>query len=391
MFSLLGLGSAAVTLPGTVELALVTAGALMPTQRPVPGGKLRRLAVVVPAHNEALGIGECIASLLAADKPQGELEIVVIADNCSDTTAKVAEEAGARVLERFSDTEKGKGYALEFAFDTLLEEHPDLDAILVVDADTEVERNFLTEAELFFAAGADAVQARYLVKNADASDRTRLMSLAFKAFTVLRPRGRSNLGLSCGISGNGWGLSRKCLEAVPYTARSVVEDLEHHLHLVQAGFKVQFMDETAVRAEFPEGDEGADTQRARWEGGRLRMVKEHVPALAKAVAGGDLRLAEPLLELLLMPLGTHVGALGVTLLIPFLPTQLYAASALGMVATHVGVAMLVGGVDAGDLRAIAQVPKYVLWKAGMAKQVVEAAQEDKEWVRTARVAEVRQG
>ncbi|MBX3247199.1 MAG: glycosyltransferase [Myxococcales bacterium] len=386
--TLLGLGGAAATLPGTLELALLTAaGALPPTEPGAPTRPVRRLAVVVPAHDEEGGIASCVKSLLGCARPQAPVEVLVVADNCSDGTAARAREAGATVLERHDTERRGKGYALELAFDTLLERFPDLDGVLVVDADTEVDPDFLVCAERWFAAGADAVQARYLVRNADESTRTALMNAAFMAFNVLRPRGRARLGLSAGILGNGFGLSRRSLEAVPYTARSVVEDLEHHLHLVRAGFKVEFMDETAVRADFPVGERGADTQRARWEGGRLRMLREHAPPLAKEVLAGDLRLAEPLLELLLLPLATHVGLLGALALVPFPPTQLYAATALGVVGAHVATAMKVGGAGRTELAALARAPLYVLWKARVLPKILQAASRDQAWVRTARATE----
>ena len=73
-----------------------------------------RLAVVVPAHNEELHITRCIKSLLAASRSQVDVGIVVIADNCTDETAKMARAAGARVLVRTDPTERGKGYALDF-------------------------------------------------------------------------------------------------------------------------------------------------------------------------------------------------------------------------------------------------------------------------------------
>ncbi|MAC27765.1 MAG: glycosyl transferase family 2, partial [Myxococcales bacterium] len=58
--SLLGLGGAALTLPGTVELGLLTTAGLFPARRPpTPDGGLRRLAVVVPAHDEEAGIADC--------------------------------------------------------------------------------------------------------------------------------------------------------------------------------------------------------------------------------------------------------------------------------------------------------------------------------------------
>ena len=390
--SLLGLGGAALTLPGTVELGLLTTAGLFPARRPpTPDGGLRRLAVVVPAHDEEAGIADCVASLRACDAPKGAVEILVVADNCSDGTAEAARAAGATVLERVDDTRRGKGWALEYAFDHLFERFPDLDAVLVVDADTAVAPNFLVASERWFAAGADAVQSRYTVKNAGASQRTRLMNIAFTAFNVLRPRGRARLGLSAGIFGNGFGLSRRSLEAVPYTARSVVEDLEHHLELVRAGFKVEFMDETEVKADFPVGEAGSDTQRARWEGGRFRMLREHAPPLAREVLGGDLRLVEPLLELLLLPLAMHVAGLGVLLFIPFAPTQIYAGVGLGVVAAHVAAALKVGGADVDDLKALAKVPLYIAWKAGVMPKVLKAAREEQEWVRTARAHEAPAG
>lgn len=387
IFSALGLASAGVTLPGTLELALLTAGGLLPAKRPGPAIRsLRKIGVVVPAHNEELGIERCVHSLLSAHKPAAELLVTVVADNCTDRTAEIARSAGANVLERFSETERGKGFALEFAFETLFEAHEDLDAVLVVDADTEVASNFLLASESWFQQGSEAVQCRYTVRNADESDRTRLMNVALMAFNVLRPRGRSRWGLSAGILGNGFGLTRTCLERVPYSARSVVEDLEHHLNLVRADLKVDFIDETWVKADFPTGESGSDTQRARWEGGRMRMLKDHAPALAAEVAKGNLSMTEPLLDLLLLPLATHVGLLGATLAIPAPLSQLYAGAGLSVVAAHVAAALKVGGAEAGDIKAVLRAPLYIAWKAKLIPQILQNAQEETEWVRTAREA-----
>jgi len=57
------------------------------------------IAVVIPAHNEAELAGECVASIQAAAKaPELDGErvlVVVVADSCSDDTARIAEAAGA--------------------------------------------------------------------------------------------------------------------------------------------------------------------------------------------------------------------------------------------------------------------------------------------------------
>ena len=222
------------TLPGTVELALVTFAGILPlSDRPLKrAARINKLAIVVPAHNEAGAIARCVSSIYACVVPDAvETQIVVVADNCSDATADFAKASGARVLVRSDPERRAKGFALQFAFPILLDEG--FDAVLVVDADSIVDSNFLQESVRLFRAGADGVQARYLVLNSNASPRTRLMNVAFMAFNVLRARGRERLGLSVGISGNGFGLSRVTLEAVPYQTHSLVEDLDYHLRLVR--------------------------------------------------------------------------------------------------------------------------------------------------------------
>ena len=282
------------TLPGTIELAMITfAGMLRLRDRPQTAtAKIGKLAIVVPAHDEAAAIVRCVRSIAACVRPDSlETQIVVVADNCTDATADLARGAGARVIERSDSEHRGKGFALKFAFRILLSEG--FDAVLVIDADSVVDSNFLVETVRLFRAGADGVQVRYLVLNPEASLRTRLMSVAFMAFNVLRARGRERMGLSVGIFGNGFGLSKATLEAVPYDSHSLVEDLDYHLQLVKAGRKVVFADGTRVRAEMPSGGRGASTQRARWEGGRLRTAIENLPRLLAGVIMGKFACSNP--------------------------------------------------------------------------------------------------
>ncbi|HJL17334.1 MAG TPA: glycosyltransferase family 2 protein [Sandaracinaceae bacterium LLY-WYZ-13_1] len=385
LFASVGLAGTAATLPGTLELATLTAAAL----RDAPGpradpARCGKLAVVVPAHDEAHDIAACVRSLRACEVPPNGARVVVVADNCHDATASVAREAGAEVIEREDWAHRGKGYALEMAFPEVLAD-PEVEAVLVVDADTRVEPSLLTAAAAAFAGGADAFQCRYLIGNPGASRRTRRMHVAALAFDVVRPRGRQALGLSAGILGNGFGLHRRVVEAMPYTAHSVVEDLEYHLMIVRAGFSVTFLEETAVYADVPLTDASARSQRLRWEGGRLRMIREHAPELAGDVLRGRWRLLEPLGDLLLLPLATHVGILGLVLVTPFWPTQLYAAASLAVVTAHVATALKVGGGTREDLRVLADVPFYVLRKAGLLPSLVRASKADQDWVRTERV------
>src|SRR5262249_22466160 len=145
---------------------------------------------------------------------------------------------GAIVLERNDLSARGKGYALAHAFQRLMSEP--WDAFLVVDADTLVSTNLIDECAELIEGGAEAVQARYLVRNPDDGPRTRLLNVALLACNHIRPKGRDRLGLSCGLYGNGFALNRSCLEQIPYHAFSIVEDLEYHLRLVLNGVSVRY-------------------------------------------------------------------------------------------------------------------------------------------------------
>jgi cellulose synthase/poly-beta-1,6-N-acetylglucosamine synthase-like glycosyltransferase len=374
------------TLPGTIELAMLTFAAMPPSRDRLPKSvdtTIAKFAVVIPAHNEAAAIVRCVRSISACAPPDSvETQIVVVADNCTDATAELARGVNARVLVRIDSAERGKGFALQYAFQILLDEG--FDAVFVVDADSVVDSNLLLEVVRKFRSGADGVQVRYVVLNPQDSVRTRLMNVAFMAFNVLRARGRERMGLSVGIFGNGFGLSRATLEAVPHDAHSLVEDLEYHLQLVQAGRKIVFVDRTHVRADMPTGGRGTATQRARWEGGRLRTAIQNLPGLLGGLVTGKPRLLEPTLDLLLLPLAFHVTLLGLTALIPFGIARIYALIALALAALHVITGIVVGGGDWRDFAALLSVPFYVAWKITALPRILQSARGLGPWVRTDR-------
>lgn len=372
--------------PGTLELLLVTAGAglgrVWPRRGPARPSRPLRLWTVVPAHNEQATIARCVSSLRACRVPPGSrFKVLVVADNCSDATAVRAREAGARVLVRNDAARRGKGYALDLAFRTLLAE--DADAVAVVDADSVVTPSFAEALIARLGSGADAVQVRYGVLNRDDSVRTRLMHVALLAFNVLRPQGRDALRLSAGLLGNGFALSRQALERVPYQALSVVEDLEYHLRLVACGLRVGFTTEAACLADMPLAGGGVRTQRARWEGGRLRMLLDHGPGLAANVLRGRWRLAEPLLELLCLPLAFHVLLLGLLAAMPVAPIRVFAVAALAVVAAHILCAILLAGRPR-DLLVLATAPAYIAWKLTTLPMLLRTSRRSADWVRTQR-------
>jgi len=385
VWSVVGILLCLVTLPGTIELAFLTFCGAMPRRLQISSPESRQLlniCVVVPAHNEEKGIGGCVSTLLACATGGNEVAVVVIADNCSDATAGQARLAGARVLVRNDGQRRGKGYALDHAFSILLPENHD--AFLIVDADTGVEANFILATAELFGRGAEALQCRYLASNPGESVRSRLMHVAWLAFNVLRLRGRDYCGLSVGILGNGFGLARQTLEKIPFDADSIAEDLEYHLRLVRAGRRVRFCEATTVWSDVPAQGKMAAGQRARWEGGRLRMIREQTPGLAAEVLKGNLRLLEPLLELLLLPLAFHVFLLLVLLSVPTAVAGFFALTGLLVVMLHVAAALWVGKAGWRDVLALLAAPFYIVWKLTLGRQLLKSASSEAAWVRTER-------
>lgn len=155
-----------------------------------------KILIVIPAHNEQSGIATTVRSCLDASYPSLLFGVTVIADNCTDQTAAVARDTGARVCERFDDVKKSKGYAIEFLLESLRRsgELDSLDAVVIVDADTTIDPNLLRPFDHGLRRGHDWMQAYYTVANPDQSWRTRLMTYAFSMFNGVMQLGQNALG-----------------------------------------------------------------------------------------------------------------------------------------------------------------------------------------------------
>lgn len=381
--SVFGIVLVLATLPLLAELLVLTVAALLPARRKraqVSESEAFPITVLVPAHNEEALIGRCIRSVLSS--AESDMEVLVIAHNCTDATAAEAEAAGARVLVFNDPGQAGKGGALRYGFAAALAGPSN--AVLVIDADTVASTGLIAAVRQRFLTGAKALQCRYEVNNPQDNERTRLMALAFQAFNVIRPRGRERLGLSAGILGNGFALHREVLARIPYGAYSVVEDLEYHLTLVRSGIRVAFVETAMVRGEMPLSDHGARTQRARWEGGRLRMTMRWAPTLMADLLRGRVRVIEPLLDLLVMPLATEVFLLLAAACLPVAWFRLYALGGFLVLIAHVAVAATCGSGFWGTMRVLTTVPAYVFWKLWLLPETWRTARANSAWVRTER-------
>ena len=386
LLTLIGAGLVGVTLPLVLELLTVTSANLLPARRQFGGepGPTNlsscQLAIIVPAHNEELLVAKCVQSLRAS--ASATTRILVVAHNCIDCTAARARAAGAEALEYNDPNAVGKGFALRYGFEYALRQGAS--AVMVVDADSIVSSNTVVAVQVALQSGARVVQCRYEMFSTTGRSSTRLAALAFRGFNVIRPRGRERLGYSAGILGNGFAIAGAILEAIPYDAFSVVEDLEYHLHLVMAGERVRYLEDARISADFPESRAGESVQRSRWEGGRLHTARIWAIPLIGKILCGRLRLLEPLCDLTGLPMAYGAFVLLLALCLPLAWLRWYAAFSLGIVLAHVLTAAWAGPEFFKTLQLLVLAPVYIVRKLWMIPGFLRGSSAKATWVRTER-------
>ncbi len=210
-------------------------------------------------------IGKIIESLEALDYPKNLYDIFIIADNCTDNTAKIAKTYdGVYVCERNVPDKRGKGYALEWMFSKLFNMDKDYDAIAIFDADNLVSKNFLKEMNYKMLKGYKVVQGYIDSKNPNDSWITGSYSIAFWTTNRLFQLARANLGLSNQIGGTGFCMDSETLKELGWGATCLTEDLEFTCKLVLNGHKVGWAHNARVYDEKPLTLKQSWNQRKRW-------------------------------------------------------------------------------------------------------------------------------
>jgi len=376
-------------------VAVLSVLALFVKQQPMAKtSHIRKIAVIVPAHNEELTIGRTIHSILAVDYPRGSFDVIVIADNCSDGTARVARSLGTIVYERQNQKLRGKGYALRWCFDRLFSTQAGYEAVVIIDADSVVSRNFLAVMNSYLEKGAKAIQSSDMVEPHPGAWSSEVTRLGFILYNYVRPMGRRAIGCSAGLRGTGMCFDVDTLRSVPWNAYSLAEDLEYGLELVVHGITVVFAPEATVHSPMPQSAENAKNQRARWEAGRFPLVRKYAGQLLRFAfnrasfkafdAFVDL-VTPPLVNLLVFVvfmslLHLFLGAVGIDRMTQF--AWLWLALA-GLGGVHLVTGLYAAGADPLVYKALLYVPRYAAWKILLYIKLLWRVQGEG-WVRTTR-------
>jgi glycosyltransferase involved in cell wall biosynthesis len=348
-----------------------------------------RVGVIVPAHNESLGMRPTLCDI------KGQLgtgdRLLVIADNCTDDTASVALGEGAEVIERKDLRRRGKGYALDCGLQYLSSAPPDI--LIMVDADCRVANGTIDALIKTCAAADRPVQALYLMTPPpEAQINQRVAEFAWRVKNWLRPAGLAALRLPCQLMGTGMAFPWVLLSSVDLASGSIVEDLKLGLDLTANGHPPIFCPSALVTSQFASTAEASRTQRERWEGGHIATILAAIPRLfCKAVARRDLNLLVLTLDLMVPPLSLLALFIITMLLATFvwaafgfssLPFSLSAASFLAFL-----LAGVLGWLKCGsDILPISQLPSVLvyIWKKLGLYRAILFGKTPRSWTRTER-------
>ncbi|MBB3195008.1 glycosyltransferase family 2 protein [Roseateles terrae] len=367
--------------------------ALLPDRTEREHPRPERIAVVMPAHNEGRGLRPTLMQALAQLGPQDR--ILVVADNCTDDTAAQARDFDVTVVERSHATDRGKGFALDFGVRHLerlaIEEGFAPDVVVILDADCELGPRLLPRIASVAHATGRPVQATYLMHAANDGLKARIAEFAMRVKNLVRPRGMHQLGLPCGLYGTGMAFPWAVAVQAPLASGHLAEDMQLGVRLAQLGAPPLLCEDALVTSVFAKSQEGAASQRTRWEHGHLAMLVGEGPRLLwrsmRPGRGGQLlqvldMLVPPLTLLALMQVGWLLVTLVLALLLGWWAPLVIALLSVLMLAGAIVIAQQRWADDILSLSELAGAPLLLLAKIPLYLRFVFKRQV--EWVRTKR-------
>ncbi len=254
------------------------------THRGTDAPKRMRFAIAIPAHNEAEVIERTVKQLRRMAHPDRLFDVHVVADHCSDETAAVARDAGAEVHERKAGPRGRKGYALNWLLQRLIADRRNYDAIIVFDADSQVDSQFLVIVADKLASGAQVVQGQHIILHPEGGYFNALAHADMRLNNRIRNQAKDNLGLSARLMGDAMAFRRELLERFPWQGvQSLTEDRAYGLHLVTQGVRIHFEPLARSYGQAAGRWRDATPQRLRWYGGAFELQRKYLPILWRTI------------------------------------------------------------------------------------------------------------
>lgn len=245
------------------------------TKKYEPAKQKHRYAVVIAARNEESVLGNLLDSIAKQDYPADLITTFVVADNCTDATARIAREHGAVCYERFDQEHRTKGYALRFLFEEIRRDYG-IDAFegyIVFDADNLLKQDYISRMNDSFDAGERIIVSYRNTKNINDGWIASGYALHWLRTARMEHCARSYFGVSARIQGTGFLFGNEFVQD-GWNYVSLTEDRAFSSVAVVQGATIAYNHEAQFYDEQPNDFGVACRQRLRWARGNLEAFVE---------------------------------------------------------------------------------------------------------------------
>lgn len=264
--------------------------------------KKSKFAILVAAHNEEKVIRETIINLQKLLYPKKKYDIYVICDNCTDNTTYIVKDRGAIPLERFNNSLKGKGHAIEWALDKLFQIEKIYNGVVLLDADNLVSKNFLSEMDIELRRGNKVMQAYLDTKNPSDTWITKCYALSFWIGNRISQVARHNLNMYASLGGTGICIEYNYLKKTGWNSKSLTEDLEYTVTCILDDIYPVWVHGAVIYDEKPITLKASWKQRVRWAQGYWNVCNRYfVKLIIKAIKCLDLNSFDIAIHLIQPP------------------------------------------------------------------------------------------
>lgn len=239
-----------------------------------------RIAVIIPAWNEALVLEHTIDIFLKIDYPRSALRLYVIDDASTDNTREIMtslqEAFPQNVFYVYKDSGgNGKAHAVNYGLNVILADSW-TEAILLIDADISFKKDALRLMTRHLAdADVGAVTAYIKVGNRQTTYITRSIGYEYIISEAVTRRAQNALGVIACLAGGAQLHTRANIEALGgiINTSTLAEDTYTTFLTQKKGKKVIYEGNAFVYAEEPKTIIDVWKQRFRWARGNLQITK----------------------------------------------------------------------------------------------------------------------
>ncbi len=391
IISIIGLLISALPLGYLVLLATASIRSSGPkqTDKQLP---THRFIIAIAAHNEADVIAATVQRLRTLDYPSEFFSIHIVADHCSDDTAELARQAGAVVHERNEGPRSGKGAALSWLFQRILSGNEG-DAIVIFDADTQVESQFLRVMDARLKQGDQVIQGQHVISNPDSGWFPALTWAMFLIDNRFQNLGRTNLGWSAKHMGDSICFRTDVLRQVGW-GEGLTEDYQLRQRLLLEGIKIAYEPKAIGYGEAPLTWAQARAQRARWLRGTFDASQQFAPRLlSEGINRKDSALLDGAVQAYLPSFSTltmsSVFSLLLHLVINHQFGRVFSGKLIGAWTTMVGILLIYPlfglALEKAPLKAFLVIltgPFFIAWRSWLALSA-RFGKRQVTWIRTA--------